>query len=125
MSELWTVALFFRGHGRQINLLYGGEAAARGAFVGMVKEFRFGMRTADYAPADTEVQADHYGTSIVVLPYGPVECVMLQDNAKAHEGAIEGSLIQARAQAKANTRAQHDPQLKFVSGGGMLPGRPG
>jgi hypothetical protein len=117
MSELWTVALFFRGHGRQINLLYGGEAAARDAFVGMVKEF-----IAEYVPAPRE---DHYGTSIVVLPYGPVECVMLQDNAKAHEGAIEGSLIQARAQAKANARAQHDPQLKFVSGGGMFPGRPG
>jgi hypothetical protein len=50
---------------------------------------------------------------------------MLQDNAKASEGAIEVGLLQARAQAKANTRAQHDPQLKFVAGAGgmVMPGR--
>jgi hypothetical protein len=117
MSELWTVALFFRGHGRQVNLLYGGEAAARAGFDAIVNAARV-----DEQPE----LSDHYGTTIVVFDAGPIEAVMLQDNTKAHDGLIEGSLIQARAQAKANTRAQHDPQLKFVAGaGGMVMGRPG
>jgi hypothetical protein len=117
MSELWTVALFFRGHERQVNLLYGGKAAARAAFDDIVLA----------APADKQPQlSDHYGTTIVFFEAGPIEAVMLQDNTKANEGAIEVSLIQARAQAKANTRAQHDPQINFVSGaGGMHLGRPG
>jgi hypothetical protein len=113
MSELWTVALYFRGHGRQVNLLYGGEAAAREAFGRVV--------SADELQADLHYRLeDHYGSTIVVFENGPLEVVMLQDNTKAHEGAIEGSLIQARAQAKANTRAQHDPQLKFVAGAGGI-----
>jgi hypothetical protein len=112
MSELWTVALFFRGHGRQVNLLYGGEAAAALAF---------NLFTSDHATQ----ASDHYGTTVAVFDAGPIEAVMLQDNTKAHDGAIEGSLIQARAQAKANTRAQHDPQLNLVSAGGMKMGRPG
>jgi hypothetical protein len=117
MSELWTVALFFRGHGRQVNLLYGGEAEAR-------KAFELYTTLNSLRPVD-----DHYGTTIALFPAGEphaLEAVMLQDNTKAHDGAIEGTLIQARAQAKANTRAQHDPQLKFVAGaGGMVMGRPG
>jgi hypothetical protein len=107
MSELWTVALFFRGHERQVNLLYGAAAAAREAFE-LYTTLR-GLRPVN----------DHYGTSIVVFPPDEphtLEAVMLQDNTKAHDGAIEASLIQARAQAKANTRAKHDAQLKFVSG---------
>jgi hypothetical protein len=47
---------------------------------------------------------------------------MLQESARAHEGAIEIGLIQARAQAKGNTRAQHDPQLNFVSGRAQMIG---
>jgi hypothetical protein len=116
MSELWTVALFFRGHGRQVNLLYGGEAAARASFDA-------------YASTGLPASKDHYGTSIVLFPADDgcvLEAVLLQNNEKVNEGAIEVGLLQARAQAKANTRAQHDPQLKFVAGaGGMVMGRPG
>jgi hypothetical protein len=114
MSELWTVALFFRGHGRQVNLLYGGEASARAVF---------DLFVSDHVTA----ASDHYGTMVAVFDAGPIEAVMLQDNAKANEGAIEVGLLQARAQAKANTRAQHDPQLNFVSGAGgmVMPRRPG
>jgi hypothetical protein len=113
MSELWTVALFFRGHGRQVNLLYGGEAAAR----------------AEFEKWGGHLSRDHYGTEILISTDkdSVLEAVMLSNNEKANEGAIEVGLLQARAQAKANTRAQHDPQLKFVAGaGGMLTGgRPG
>jgi hypothetical protein len=129
MSELWTVALFFRGHGRQVNLLYGGEAAARDAFVQvargaeMVIGDHYGSTVAIFEPAMV-VSGD--GAEIKPIERSGLEAVMLQDNTKAHDGAIEGSLIQARAQAKANTRAQHDPQLKFVAGaGGPLMGMPG
>jgi hypothetical protein len=119
MSELWTVALFFRGHGRQVNLLYGGEAAARAVF-----ERAMALPTGSLVPVE-----DHYGTTIVLFPADEtsvLEAVMLQDNTKANDGSIEVGLLQARAQAKANTRAQHDPQLKFVAGtGGPFMGRPG
>jgi hypothetical protein len=113
MSELWTVALFFRGHGRQVNLLYGGEAVARAAFDRIVNDRANSNR-------ETYPIGDHYGTTIAVFDVGPIEAVMLQDNTKAHDGAIEGSLIQARAQAKANTRAKNDPQVKLGMGSGGI-----
>lgn len=103
MSELWTVTLRFRGaHAPPVTLFFGGEAAAR-------KEF---AEAASGIPATD----DHYGTSIVVYPEGPLEAVILQDVAKAFEAQVELGLAQARAQAKANTRAAGDPVLKFVSG---------
>lgn len=108
MTELYTVTLAFRG-GRTVNLVFAGAASAK-------KEF-------DKLTAGWSRHEDHFG-SVVALPdeYSLLEAVMLQEVDKAQEANVEIALVQARAQAKANTRAQHDPQLKFMSGGLVVPG---
>ncbi len=112
MSELWTVALFFRPHGRRHNLIFRDKERALKVYL---EEFPIDERGM--------VAEDDYGCQLAIFPDGPLEMVMLVEEERAAGAAVELALIQARTQAKANLEAQRDPQLKFLSG--AMPGMQG
>jgi hypothetical protein len=104
MSELYTIALMFRGGQRQVNLVFSSASEAEAA----VDRLRL-------ASSDSITISDSFGTTVMCIADGRLEAVVMQDTAHASEGGIEMGLLQARTQARAQKRAQHDPAINMAT----------
>ena len=113
MDGLYTVILGWRG-GRSVNLYYRERKQALAEFDRL-------------APPELGQAEDSFGTIVRTgwRREGDLEVVIFQDVVRCQDANIEIGLITARAQARANTRAQHDPQLNFAAGKALVPGRMG
>ncbi len=116
MSELYHVLVIRRGLAHQIQLNYTSKAAAEEAFETLSKlEQRIG------GVSPRLVLEDGFGAK-VSFDYRDIGHVMFQDTGRTLEMQMISTLMQARAQAKANADAQRDPMIQ--RNGILVPANP-
>ncbi len=94
MSGLWTVALFFRFHGRRENLIFRDKDRALLAF----DKFR----------RDEPWASDDFGCNVAIFPHGPLEMVALVEEERAVEAEAALALLRVRAKKYIDTFIEED-----------------
>ncbi len=112
MSELYHVLVIRRGLAHQIQLNYTSKAAAEEAFSTLSSPLRADQRL---------TLEDGFGSKITFDPID-IGHVMFQDTGRILEMQSISTLMQARAQSKANAQASADPMIQ--RNGILVPANP-
>ena len=114
MSEMWVVMVGFAHHQQHYELMFNVESRAKAAYQT--------LRAKDRGEDDFEIEAtDDYGQTVMVNR-DEVAVIMLRDLGRVHAGQGEIALMQGKAQAVMQRKAQSDPAMRVMGLQGAPPG---
>src|SRR5271167_3976505 len=112
--KMWVLSVWPKGASGSVDLMFDREAPARAHFNAIESA---AASDNEFGTPDAFIISDDYGTSFVMKDVAFAEA-RLVDYEKSLTAQTQLTVLQTRAQAKAQTAAMNDPAVRFAAGGG-------